>query len=97
MITFGTNTQYAEKKKNLAFGKDTSPEKQTRVRIFLQQILNIRENKNNVEQSGMQYITYEKTSPNNECSFSNINKSLIFVFAENCIIPQEKLYKQKAL
>lgn len=62
MITFGTTTVHW-KKKNLTFGKDTQLlKKQTRVRVFLQQILNIRENKNNVEQSGTQYITQEDKS-----------------------------------
>lgn len=41
-------------------------------------------------------ILHKKTSPNSECSFSDSNKSLIFVFAENCIISQEKLFKQKS-
>jgi len=48
--------------------------------------LNIRENKNNVKQTGTQYITYEKTLQNHECSFSNSVNSLFSVFAGNCII-----------
>lgn len=63
---FGMIPQCAE---NLTFGKDTNiPKTGKSYNIYLA-ILNIRENKTSVKQTGTQNITHEKTSQNQKFWF----------------------------
>lgn len=66
MIMFGMIPQCAE---NLTFGKDTNILKTDKSYNIYLAILNIKENKTNVKQTGTQNITCEKTSQNQKFWF----------------------------